>query len=215
MPRTYSFDHFQAKKPQQSVVGTPERLGNDEDKQVPLKSELPDTHQAQLPQDAGGIHYGMKHAETVKRLQARRAKRAQQEAQGRGKAAAKRPTGKRAAGTGTEKKATGTEKKATAKKASGTKATGTAAKKSATGTQRTAAKKSTQTEAAEPAATAKAPRGGTLSRLVGAVMKGTKGVVREGALAKAVRLGKNAAAQVGKTAAAKVGRKPAGRTKDK
>jgi len=39
------------------------------------------------------------------------------------------------------------------------------------------------------------------------VMKGTKGVVREGALAKAVRLGKSAATKVGKTAASKVGKK--------
>lgn len=212
MPRTYSFDHFQAKKPQQSVVGTPDRLGNDEDKQVPLKSELPDTHKAELPQDAGGIHYGMKHAETVKRLQARRAKRAQEEA--RGKAAAKRPTGKRASA----KKATGTADSATAKQTSkasdtasakkATPASNTASAKKATGTQRTATKKAATAKKAKGTAAktdtgmaakqdtgtaAKAPRGGTLSRLVGAVLKGTKGVVRQAALAKEARLGKKGA----------------------
>lgn len=187
MPRTYSFDHFQAKKPQQSALGTPARLGNDEDKQVPLKSELPDTHTAELPREAGGIHYGMKHAQTVKRLQERRAKRAQEEA--RSKAAAKRPTGKRASA----KKATGTAGTATAKKAAGTrrtaakKATGTTAKKA----KGTAAKTDTGKAAKKATGTAaKAPRNGTLSRLVGAVLKGTKGVVRQAALAKEARLGK-------------------------
>jgi hypothetical protein len=208
MGRSYSQYPFHQQQPMLGVQGSGARLGNDEDKQVPVKSEVPDPHTEETRKDAGGIHYGMKHAETVKRLQARRAKRAQQESQGRGKAAAKRPTGKSAEGTGTAKKAegTGTAKKAegttgTAKKATGT---GTAAKKAAgTGTAKKAAKKSTPAEAAAPAATAKAPRGGTLSRLVGAVMKGTKGVVREGALAKAVRLGKTAATKVVKKPAKK------------
>lgn len=78
MPRTYSFDHFQAKKPQQSVFGSPERLGNPEDKMRPIKHELPERG-SELP-GAGEIHYGMEHAETVKRFQARLAAKKKTEA---------------------------------------------------------------------------------------------------------------------------------------
>ena len=96
MPRTYSFDHFQAKKPMQAAVGTPGRLGNDEDKQKPLKSEFQEMQPDSVPgAHQGEIHYGMAHSETVKRLQERRAARAKKEA--RAKAATKRPTGARKA----------------------------------------------------------------------------------------------------------------------
>lgn len=87
MPRTYSFDHFQAKKPQQSVFGSPDRLGNPEDKMKPLKHELPEQG-SELP-GAGEIHYGREHAETVKRFQARHAARKKAEASTRKRTARK------------------------------------------------------------------------------------------------------------------------------
>lgn len=149
MPRTYSFDHFQAKKPMQAAVGTPDRLGNDEDKQKPLKSELQETQPDTVPgAHQGEIHYGMAHSETVKRLQERRAARAQKEA--RAKAATKRPTGAR--------KAAATKGAATAKTArtgkTAREGTGTTARAKPAAKTKTATKTATT---AKPAPRKAAP----------------------------------------------------------
>jgi hypothetical protein len=59
MPRSYSFDHFTAVKPDSSKVET--ATGSHH----PVKSETP------MPEHEG-IHYGRQHAQTVARAQARR-----------------------------------------------------------------------------------------------------------------------------------------------
>ncbi|MCY1018862.1 hypothetical protein [Pyxidicoccus sp. MSG2] len=197
MTRTYSFDHFQPKKPVQAAIGTPGQLGTNDDKQKPLKSELQATQPDNVPgAHQGGIHYGMAHSETVKRLQERRAARAKKEA--RAKAATKRPSGARKAatkGSGTAKAKTArTAKTARAKPASKT------AKKATAGhtTAKTARKKTAKR--AEPASertsapakrTEAAPKRGLLGRVVGtALATGSKGLARATALAKEVRAGK-------------------------
>ncbi|MCP3140032.1 hypothetical protein [Pyxidicoccus xibeiensis] len=131
----------------QSAVGTPDRLGNDEDKQKPLKSELQETQPETVPgAHQGEIHYGMAHSETVKRLQARRAARAKKET--RDAAATKRPAGKR----GTEKPATeSTAKPATARTATAKTAKPATAKTATAKTTRA----STEDRASQPARTAK------------------------------------------------------------
>jgi len=59
MPRSYSFDHFTAAKPDVSKVE------NAHGSHHPVKSETP------MPEQEG-LHYGRQHAQTVARLQARR-----------------------------------------------------------------------------------------------------------------------------------------------
>jgi hypothetical protein len=95
MPRPYSFDHFQARKPQQSVHGSVTRLGTHADMEKPVKSELPEVERDELPGE-GGLHYGQEHAETVKRFQARRGAR-QQAGRGGQPAAKKKASPRKAA----------------------------------------------------------------------------------------------------------------------
>ncbi len=210
MSRPYSFDHFNAKKPMQAAVGTPDRLGNDEDKQKPLKSELQATQPDTVPgAHQGEIHYGMAHSETVKRLQERRAARAKKEA--RAAAAKKRPTGTRKAAK-TAKAATSESTAKPARTAAKTTRAKPAAKaekstKTATATHKTAAtaRKKTATRA-EPAtertaAPAKRPtaKQSLLGRVVDTVTRtalttGSKGLARAAALAKEVRASRSKAA---------------------
>ncbi|MBZ4420486.1 hypothetical protein [Myxococcus sp. RHSTA-1-4] len=207
MPRSYSFDHFQAKKPMQAAIGTPERLGTDEDKQKLLRGELRETNPEEIPGAPGGLHYGMAHAETVKRLQARRATRAKKEA--RGAAATKRPAGKRATAKAAAGK-TPTARAATAKtpteeRTGRTARAGTEGRASRTAKPATAARKTPKAraetaETGRAGAQAKTPtrpeaKQGLLGRALGTVAKtamgtvdrGSKGLARAAALAREVR----------------------------
>ena len=229
MPRTYSFDHFQAKKPMQAAAGSQDRLGNDEDKQKPLKSELQETQPSTVPgANQGDIHYGMAHSETVKRLQERRAARAKKEA--RGAAATKRPSGTRKAtakssDTATAKTArtgkttredTGKTAREDTGKTARAKPADTAAKtarakpaqktaKTEHSTAKTARKTATRAEpAAErtsaPAKRAEAaPKRSLLGRMVGTVAKTALSTGSKG-LARAAALAKEVRAGKGKTA---------------
>jgi hypothetical protein len=224
MPRPYSFDHFQAKKPMQSAVGTPDRLGNDEDKQKPLKSELQETQPDTVPgANQGEIHYGMAHAETVQRLQARRAARAKKEA--RGTAATKRPEGarKQAKDTATAKTARTAKTDRAASEDTGTTARAKPAGKPAKPateehTKAATARKKTATRAQPAAEPASAPtkratatsKKGLLGRVVSTVAKtalktGTKGLARAAALAKEVRTSRSKPAAKPDTSSAKSG----------
>jgi hypothetical protein len=221
MPRTYSFDHFQAKKPMQAAVGSQDRLGNDEDAQKPLKSELQETQPDSVPgANQGAIHYGMAHSETVKRLQARRAARAKKEA--RAAAATKRPSGTRKAATSEAaakpeaKKASAKSEATPVKKAKPSKSEAAPAKKAKPSTSEAAPAKKAKPSAEEhstpktarkstvareePAAETPAKRAtakqGLLGRVVGTVARtalttGSKGLARAAALAKEVRASKS------------------------
>ncbi|NPC82906.1 hypothetical protein HPC49_32375 [Pyxidicoccus fallax] len=189
----------------QAAVGSADRLGNDEDKQKPLKSELQETQPDSVPgANQGEIHYGMAHAETVKRLQARRAARAKKEA--RGTAAAKRPAGKRATGKAATEK-TARAKTATTGRAS--KTAGAASEDRPSRTAKTAVRKTPATRSEPAAETAQTRTGrtaakqGLLGRALGTVAKtalgtvsrGSKGLARAAALAKEVRAGKGGKAE--------------------
>jgi hypothetical protein len=97
----------------QSATGT-----SDAEQQAQPKNAVPETQPDSLPGAQGGIHYGMAHAETVKRLQARRAARAKKEAQGEQattkQTAAKRDTAKTATANTAKTATANTAKTATA-----------------------------------------------------------------------------------------------------
>lgn len=156
MGRSYSEYPFHEQQPMLGVQGSGPRLGNDEDKQ-----KLGQQKAADLPE--GKVTYRQPFAETVQRLQQKKAAK---------QAAAKSGTGRRAPA----KKAAPAAKKATAKK--------TSAKK-----QAPAAKKPMVAKSAgrTSGATAKTPaRGGkTMSRVAAAaktvVQRAAKKVVGRGA----------------------------------
>lgn len=123
MPRTYSFDHFQALKPERSEHPRP---------QSPAKPTAGDA-ETPLPESAQGLHYGMAQARTVQLYQERRQARLAEEQ--REKARRKRAAARR--------KAAVAKTAAPAKQRPAAKRAAAPAKKRAAGKKATTAKRAT------------------------------------------------------------------------